>query len=912
MRKRLISLFLVLVMILTANTYVFAAISDDTPINLLKGLGILSASELEKSQDDLINRSDFTALLVKSTGMTEKLVSSSGIQYFYDVNVDDKNAGYIEHAYKLGITNGIGDGLFGAKLNVKLNEALAMCIRALRYDVIMKNPATPIDYMAFGAQMKLNADVPGSYDKELTYGDAYRILYNMMTTQHLKIYTTNDGDAIEKNEKNETYLTTIFGMQTIKGVVNSTPYAAKSSDEYTEKGYVEIGNTVFAVGETNAEELFGYRVTAYYRETEYEKVLIWVDESPTSSVKLSVHEVVDYKPLLLTYAVEGENKNREYKIASDAVTVVNGSVVSVTESFVLPTTGFVELFDDNDDRTYDIVKITDYDVVITGGVDINNKLILNSKESKNHIKLDDVEYYSITDVEENPVLLEELPANSLVCVEKNNDEQYINVIVINDMVTIRVKSIRNISERARLMVVTDDETGSQYYVSSLYNSISGNSSITSGGVYTFGLDIHGDIVSGVRASTTREFGYLKAYTGAKGFEKPKFRIFTDDGAFITVESANSVRFYDGLTAISKKAADISSAIDVAFANNMDISLPCIVRYSLNSNGELNCLELPGIINENNGFRNVGTAGESYAARYNTGSGTIGGFIIVDDNTKIFNIPADTDDEKAYSVSDKSELKNNQYLYNAVGYSGEANKNSAQVVVVPISTLNQTYSYVVFDHMEKQIDQESGELYDVIVGYEGGKENAFRISNDIDNFVVLNDAASSAKPHENDGMRQGNYLVLFKDADGMVVRAKILFDIDKKEVYRAYVDRETGSINKVASNWNSGLSVANRVDCGKIIGFSDGYMQMNNNGNLTFGEYFSVPDTTIVFVIDREDVSSDALRLGAISDIVADGNTGIFTRCSSGQTMEVIVVQNWGTETTGDSDAVPGQGGDADE
>ncbi len=898
MKKRLISLLVVLVMVLTANTYVFAGVTDDTPLNLLKELGILEASDLEKSPDDLINRGDFTTLLVKATGMNKNLVPSSGIQYFYDVNPEDKNAGYIEHAYKLGITNGIGDGLFGAKLNIKQGEALALCIRALKYNIIMKNPATLSDYMAFGTQMKLNADISGGYDMELTYGDTYHILYRMMTTEFLEIYEKNNGDVIQKAEPSESYLTTIFGIKSFKGIVNNTPYAAKDKSEYTEIGRVEIGDTLFNVGQTNAEQLFGYRVTAYYRETESGNELVWVDESPTSSVKLSTHEVVDYKPLVLTYV--DANKNKEYRIAEDAVTVVNGSVVHVTDSFEFPVTGFVELFDDNDDKTYDIVKITSYDVVIAGGVDVSKKIILDSKDSRNHIKLDDVEYYSITDMDGNVVELSDISKGSILHVEGNADEQFINIVVIEDIVNMTVGTIKSVNERSRIMSVSNKETGDEYYVSRIYSNIGENPKIVSGGMYTFKLDIHGDIILGEISNTTMEYGYLKAYAEGKTFENPRFRIFTDDGEFVTVSSAKKVNFFDGTSSSSKPSTDIVSVIDNVFANTTLIELPCIVRYKLNSKGELSTLELPGAVGENGGFRSVGSAGKDYAARYNVGSKTIGGYIIVNDNTKFFNIPIDESDEAAYTVTDLSEIKNNQYLYGAVGYSAESVSNVAQAVVVPTSTLNQAYSFVVFREMAKEMDVETQEVYDTVLCYEDGREKSYRIASSIETLEVIDD--ETLQTHE---MHTGDYIALFKDADGQVVRARTLFDIELERAYKAYNDKSTGSTNKIMNNKETGLSVTNRVDCGLITSIKDGYMQINNNGQFTLGEYFYVPESTTVFIIDKDDTHRE-LEIGTISDIMVDGTTGIFTKSSVGATQEVVVVKNWKFVQGGDENFEQGE------
>ena len=301
---------------------------------ILSGLELIDDQMLENSENTRITRFDFTVLLTKCMGVDPNTAESSGAQYFYDVNPSDENAGYIEYAYKKGITRGVDEGIFGATRKITLKEALVMCTRALDYDITMPENADSENFSTVGASLGLNDGINKSLSEQMTYDDAFLMLYNCMTTDFPKIYDCS-GIRANRRENDTNYIESYFDLKAVSGIVESTPYEAPSANEYTGEGYVKIGGMDFKAGKTNAEERMGYRVKAYYRENDDENTLVWLDESYTKSINMPVSSVVSYEPLELKY-IDANDREKEYKISSDAYTLVNGSVYYMTGKYNLP------------------------------------------------------------------------------------------------------------------------------------------------------------------------------------------------------------------------------------------------------------------------------------------------------------------------------------------------------------------------------------------------------------------------------------------------------------------------------------------------------------------------------------------------------------------------------------------------
>ncbi|MCL2828259.1 MAG: S-layer homology domain-containing protein [Oscillospiraceae bacterium] len=215
--RKILALALALLMIIGLANPAFANninnmhdIDDVTPrympaVGVLFGLNIMRGTDAERiePQRDL-ERSEFAALIFRMmTGGNER-VPVSYVQIFDDVPMTDWAVHYIAWAHSQGIIVGRGDGTFGPRATVTLQEAAAMLLRALGRD--STNTEYQGDNWALNAwrdaiQFGLTRTLLGTYDGTMyaTREIAAQMVFNALCATRwlwvpgLGIYITRAG-----------------------------------------------------------------------------------------------------------------------------------------------------------------------------------------------------------------------------------------------------------------------------------------------------------------------------------------------------------------------------------------------------------------------------------------------------------------------------------------------------------------------------------------------------------------------------------------------------------------------------------------------------------------------------------------------------------------------------------------------
>ncbi len=835
---------------------------------ILSGLELIDDQMLENSENTRITRFDFTVLLTKCMGVDPNTAESSGAQYFYDVNPSDENAGYIEYAYKKGITRGVDEGIFGATRKITLKEALVMCTRALDYDITMPENADSENFSTVGASLGLNDGINKSLSEQMTYDDAFLMLYNCMTTDFPKIYDCS-GIRANRRENDTNYIESYFDLKAVSGIVESTPYEAPSANEYTGEGYVKIGGMDFKAGKTNAEERMGYRVKAYYRENDDENTLVWLDESYTKSINMPVSSVVSYEPLELKY-IDANDREKEYKISSDAYTLVNGSVYYMTGKYNLPLSGFFEIIDNNSDGKYDVVKIKQYDTVVLGGVNAEEKKLYDARESKNIIDLSDYDYCFVKNSDGNTIAFDTISAGSIGQIAKNADKRYVEVTVIDRTESFTVAEISTSPLGNCTKLIKSKENGAGYNINGIYSEIKGNSEIKAGSNYTFMFNIHGEIAASVITSGNLSYGYLKSFSEKNNHEEAMVRIFTTDGEFKTFELADKIKLYDGAAVITEKSEKIGTALK-------NLSIPALIRYSVNTAGKVNVLEFSGEISNGNGFRIVGEAdGKSYGARYKSGTKSIAGRIIMDSSSVLFAVPDDSSEEEKYYCLNVNAMVSDEYYPGAKGYTADENGMVAQAVVLSEDSIDNSEIYFIYEKSINVYDEDNDSEETAIVGYVNGSRVQY----------TLDDSEAFKFKYGNTEYNygEGDFLEIYLNRNGKVITSKI----------KNHFSSELECV-PTGTTYPTGLGTITRFDTGLITSIYGGYMQIKNDkdtsGNKTTGEYYLLDDSVKYYVLDPDEKTGNKLTVGGKLDMYANDANRAFIYTKGSKPEAVILIKH---------------------
>ncbi len=183
MKKRVVSFFLVIVIVFSLAPSAFAA-SDRSlycasslyALGLFKGVGQNSDGSPAFELDRAPTRAEAVVMLVRLLGKEREALNNTWAQPFGDVQ--DWAAPYIGYAYSAGLTRGVGDRVFGSGTPVTASQYITFVLRALGYssdkDFKWDSAYTLSDSLGFTS---------GEYGASASFsrGDAAIVSYNALS-----------------------------------------------------------------------------------------------------------------------------------------------------------------------------------------------------------------------------------------------------------------------------------------------------------------------------------------------------------------------------------------------------------------------------------------------------------------------------------------------------------------------------------------------------------------------------------------------------------------------------------------------------------------------------------------------------------------------------------------------------------
>ncbi len=148
MRKRIFSLILALIMVISVGSSFAASSATDYQSSLakLKTYGIIDTADLNLNGN--MSRGVFAKLIVNSTGNTDLAKSLSVSSMFSDVSVKSELCGYINASVSLGYLSALSDGKFKPNENITYAQVCTALVKALGYgynDIVGSWPKGFID-----------------------------------------------------------------------------------------------------------------------------------------------------------------------------------------------------------------------------------------------------------------------------------------------------------------------------------------------------------------------------------------------------------------------------------------------------------------------------------------------------------------------------------------------------------------------------------------------------------------------------------------------------------------------------------------------------------------------------------------------------------------------------------------------
>lgn len=417
--KKILSI-LCLITLFAQNVFVAEAEVIDTTseqIDTIYQLGIMS--ENQDGEDDLsekITRAVFAEMVYKF--LYDGTLSGATKSYFNDVDLYHYAAPYIQMLSEGGIISGYGDGNFYPDKNITINEAVAIILRAIGYDIQLSTGKS-VKSVASDADIGVGLD----FSKELTKKDAAEILYDTLYADTLK--STFEGDAIGRAGK---VMFEFLGLKYKDGVVDGIN-GKSLYDQYIREGVVSIDEIQYNITCSADDSLLGKYVRYYYSE-EDEEVRAVVPRKNEVLV-INAPSVIGGSNTEITYYNQNGGR-KTAKISAKADILYNGYVINDIGAY-LPQSGEITLIDRKDDGSYDAVFITEYTSYFVARASMHDETITlyNTDEVIDLTAYDEKE---IVDKNNSALELNAISSNSVISVYRSGTKK-IKIVKADDTVT---------------------------------------------------------------------------------------------------------------------------------------------------------------------------------------------------------------------------------------------------------------------------------------------------------------------------------------------------------------------------------------------------------------------------------------------------------------------------------------------
>lgn len=839
--------------ILAQSTLSFAKIPADVagtrfeePIQVLSALNIMNGDENGAFRpDDTIIRSEVTKMAICAMGLSDAAEASKGTSKFPDVSKSHWANGYINLATDMGIIIGDDRGKFRPNDTITYAEAMTIMVRALGYEPkAQEKGGFPSGYVLTATENGLTNKVQGSSSAPISRGNVAFLTANALETKLME--QTNFGANPEYGVVNKTLLNDRLGVTKHEGQVIAIPNSSITGESKLSAGQVQIDDEIYETS-YNMSNLLGFNVT-YYVEDEgkgTEHVILAMPttgKNKTLTVSSDLFEKISQKngkKVIEYFESENSSKTKTAEISSEAKLVYNGKHAELTDELlnIAQKSGTMNLLDTDKDGVYDIVFVTVYKNIVVDTVSTSGKI--TDKYNQNALLLnEDVEYTIEKGLEQLKV--SDLKEYDVLSVAESLDKKFYIIAVSNDSVTGKV------SAKNEDGFVIDGKT---YKVADNYTD-----SITIGLEGKFYLDVNQKIAAvDTSAQLSSNYAYL-----VRGYETEdevvKFRFFTKEGKDVTVTATDKIRLNGSG---GKRATEVLASL---IGDGKDVKKQ-LVTYTTNADGKLTAINIAKD-NTANGNADSSNFTLNYIlddAIFNESTKKLGN-VRVNEQTVIFNIPADSQDITDYSIA-TIDMFEDKESYDVLVYDRAEDFTAKAIIVTNANFKTNADSPLAVVKSVSSGTNNNDEITDVLKALVGGKEET--IFAESEGILKKGD-----KP-----LKAGDIIQYKKNADGEIVSIRVLLDIDTKGSEKAEEPAENLAVvyGKVTKKFSTSINVT--VNDGETLNFR-------------------ISDNVLVYSVDTT-VSKNNVTLAEINDIQSFDETEqnrVFVKLYKGVVQEIVIVK----------------------
>jgi len=527
---------------------------------LMVRAGIIS-SENAGNPGKKVTRGEFAKILAKYANKED---IKGGGQFYGDVTAETPYNEYINSMTSLGYLPWMDSELYEPEKLVTENEAKIAILNVLGYGKLLNDEN---EYLKTAAEVGIESEIPCGGDEAVTMGGIISMFESSLEADVMEIDMSGGEVRLVNGAE---FLESFYGIKQVKGVMNGNNITSYDSESSPHENFILIDSEEYEIDNDLyfMNDYLGYQLQVAY--TEKDNKVVGFKKLKNSELVVSDNEIEEYKDGRIYYITNSGGKKKNVSIPDDAVIVYNGVVEkSYTEEMFDISSGSIEFVGNSSDN-YNVVKIYDYDTIITNGASETNRKIFSSNTGTVY-SLDDYDNVIIRTGSGALKDVGDIKGGNVLSIAESLDKR--NIIVNVSDGTVNGK-INRIQEDSMLCIIDGKE----------YELIDGHNLDSSmlGSNGKFYIDYKGRVVwASVTGSDDMRYGFLVKASYNDSEEQFFFKIFTDSGDMVTVNQPPSVRI-DG-----DKVE--GNAISYYFLNTpegeqTDKMQPQLIKYRMNSEG----------------------------------------------------------------------------------------------------------------------------------------------------------------------------------------------------------------------------------------------------------------------------------------------------------------------------------------
>lgn len=744
----------------------------------------------------------------------------------------------------------------------------------------------PDGYMKVSARRKLFDKVSAGSDDIVTNGNFAIMLYNLLMLEPMEnvSYSQEISYGVMKDK---TVLSSKFDIYEIEGLVEGDGYSMLYGETGLSKNQIMIGGTELDINNNRIGKWLGLYVNCwYYENDDEERTVVYIEENTDDCEKISIDadNIISFGDNTYHYYTNKKRKD-SLRLDTAAKLVYNGKFVSDFDtSYFEPLLGMVELTDIDNDKEYDVVRITSYENYIIGGIDLANKLLYAADDAGDILNLNENDVISEIVLENGAMTsIEKLRPKDVLSVKKSQDGTLVAITVSRGKVEGTVKGVNENEDGYREITINEEV----YLIEKAYQKKleEDKEEIQLDSKGTLYLDIFGRIAYAELKKTGANFlGYLTLAKEVDDVEcMVMFKIFNEDGELKQYELAEKISVNDTGMEATKENLTNEGFFDANGKTNRQL-----IAFSLNSELKIKRIYTAVMPQQNSsGTAVLEKSLEMESSPYFGGQMRFRNFLI-DSKTIIFAVPSDSFSGSNPDANFKIK-RSKDYVNEMSGYNVEAyNMNEVGCASVVVEYINSSQGKVIDNQgiavvrkVSVGIDSDDEKIIYLHV-WENGAEIKYPVIKDPSLNALL----------ENGDCEYGDIITISKNQNGELNLYSKVFDFGdiKDETMAGSLKKHFSILSsslKSSTNFYSNLqtlfgTVEKKID--DVIALN---VNIRPNGETKYMHRIS-KDSRFYIV----DMAGKEIRLGSINDIIeGEDDTAVFLRMRHSKTSEVIIYKN---------------------